>query len=509
LIRACSGTVPRMKRTGSLLTLLASACAVDSTDLGADTAQATTAFVRTTTDDRGRPRFTVDGRTFRFIGGNLTELPWLGPDAQNHELRWARDVGFKVIRVWGVDDGTNADQMAARLRGVLDRASAHGLRVVIALTHNYHQPNWLNGSQTFHAVPGDARRNDFVSDANGFYTRDCGSQWGLWCLDDRWIDWGYTGYYRPYAIALVGKLADHPAVFAWDIANETSGSAREPWIVGRVTDLYVDMAARIKQADPNHMVTTGMISTSWAGMTDAQRDRIYNSSNVDYVTVHEYEDPFDTEHQNDDVWRARNRYGKPVVVEELGVRSTGSAQSYYDMRLRPADASMEATGIMYWGVASPERPETTDGVWSPQALGAYDWFVSFWQGWSATLRAEEGGGGGGTECVALASGGALGVNQAAGSCDGRYSLVMQGDGNLVLYPSGSAAIWASCTNTPRPHVAVMQGDGNLVVYDRDSRPLWNSGTWGHSGARVLFEGNRLVMRSPQNQVLWTSAQWCK
>jgi endo-1,4-beta-mannosidase len=363
------------------------ACVTDEPEITSHADVASASFVRTATDAQGRPRFASDGLVFRFIGGNTTELPWMDPAAQDHELQWAHDVGFRVVRVWGVDDAESADQMASRLRGVLDRAAAHGLHVTIALTHNYHQPNWLDGSQSFHAVPGDARPNAFTSHPNGFYSRDCGSAVGLWCLDDSWVDWGYTAFYRDYATRLVALLADHPAIFSWDIANETSGSSRDAWIVSRVTAFYVDMAHRIKLADPNHLVTTGMISTSWAGMADAQRDAVYASPDVDYLTVHEYE-PLNTEAQDDEVWRARNRFGKPVVIEEYGARSTAAAQQYYAARLHPANPAFEVTGLVYWGVASPQYPEVTDGVWSPQALGAYDWFVAFWQGWGARLGAE-------------------------------------------------------------------------------------------------------------------------
>jgi hypothetical protein len=492
----------------TLLPLLP-ACA-DTADEAADEGAASGGFVRTTIDAQGRPRFQVDGRAFRFIGGNLTELPWLDPAQQDHELRWAHDSGLEVVRVWGVDDAENADQMAGRLRGVLDRASARGLRVTIALTHNYHQPNWLKGSSTFHAVPGDARPNDFTRNGNGFYSRDCGP--GLACLDDAWLDWGYTAYYRPYATRLVSLLADHPAVFSWDIANEVTGSSADPWIVGRVTSFYADMAARIKAADPNHMVTTGLISTSWAAMTDAQRDAVYRSANVDYLTVHEYDgadgNSFNMSAQDDEVWRANRRYGKPIVVEELGIAGANAAQrttDYVNRRFSPADRAFEAQGIVWWGLASPQHPEVTDGVWSPQALGLYDWFQGFWRGWAGTLRAESNGTG--ARCLALGPGDALGTNQSKGSCDGQYSLAMQGDGNLVLYRSGGPAVWASCTQSGTTHGAFMQGDGNLVIY-ATTGALWSTRT-GQANSRLFFESGGLVMRATNDAVVWTSGTWCQ
>src|SRR5262245_24686902 len=76
-------------------------------------------------------------------------------------------------------------------------------------------------------------------------------------------------------------------------------------------------------------------------------------------------------------------------------------------------------------------------------------------------------GGGGdpapTGCGRMNAGTALGENDSLASCDGRFTLIMQGDGNLVLYMNGVGALWASNTVGPYKKFALMQGDGNLVV----------------------------------------------
>src|SRR5205085_2323893 len=60
------------------------------------------------------------------------------------------------------------------------------------------------------------------------------------------------------------------------------------------------------------------------------------------------------------------------------------------------------------------------------------------------------------------------------SPSGRYTLVMQSDGNLVLYDGGNPT-WASNTATGDASYAAMQGDGNLVVYRvSDNQPTWSS-----------------------------------
>ena len=67
----------------------------------------------------------------------------------------------------------------------------------------------------------------------------------------------------------------------------------------------------------------------------------------------------------------------------------------------------------------------------------------------------------------------LNPNDKLLSANGRYELIMQTDGNLVLYPQPSgSAVWASNTwNTPVTH-AIMQTDGNLVCYDPAGKAHW-------------------------------------
>jgi hypothetical protein len=92
----------------------------------------------------------------------------------------------------------------------------------------------------------------------------------------------------------------------------------------------------------------------------------------------------------------------------------------------------------------------------------------------------------------LAAGGTLTEGDYLESDGGEYKLIMQGDGNLVLYHEGKA-LWSSETGGNPGSYAVMQGEGNLVVYD-GSTATWNSSTWGFSGAYLVLqnEGNLVV-----------------
>ena len=54
--------------------------------------------------------------------------------------------------------------------------------------------------------------------------------------------------------------------------------------------------------------------------------------------------------------------------------------------------------------------------------------------------------------------------------------VMQSDGNLVLYDSGSCPLWASNTSGNPGATFAVQSDGNLVVYSAAAKALWSSGS---------------------------------
>lgn len=101
----------------------------------------------------------------------------------------------------------------------------------------------------------------------------------------------------------------------------------------------------------------------------------------------------------------------------------------------------------------------------------------------------------------LAEGETLSTGEALMAPDGSHRLVMQGDGNLVLYSAAGHAVWASRTVGQGVRL-VMQGDGNAVLYTPTNEPLW--------ATRTATRGSRLVVQSDGNAVLYTSinqAMW--
>jgi hypothetical protein len=100
------------------------------------------------------------------------------------------------------------------------------------------------------------------------------------------------------------------------------------------------------------------------------------------------------------------------------------------------------------------------------------------------------------------------------SGNGRYRLVMQLDGNLVMYSSDCGTpVWASntCGRGRGPYLCILQEDGNLVVYQKGtcspSDALWSSRTHGKGAGpyRLAMQDDRnIVLYDAKDAVNWAS-----
>lgn len=73
------------------------------------------------------------------------------------------------------------------------------------------------------------------------------------------------------------------------------------------------------------------------------------------------------------------------------------------------------------------------------------------------------------------------------SCNGRYRLKMQADGNLVMYDRTSgSAIFSSGTMGYTNSTAIMQGQGNFAVISYDGKTVYQSATHGNARAYMAI-----------------------
>jgi hypothetical protein len=99
-------------------------------------------------------------------------------------------------------------------------------------------------------------------------------------------------------------------------------------------------------------------------------------------------------------------------------------------------------------------------------------------------------------------------NESLTSSDGRFTLIMQGDGNLVIYYYNTP-LWASntCCNANINRCA-MQGDGNLVLYDVFWNAHWASNTSGYPGGYLIMQNDGNLVIYQNGVPRWASNTCC-
>ena len=90
-----------------------------------------------------------------------------------------------------------------------------------------------------------------------------------------------------------------------------------------------------------------------------------------------------------------------------------------------------------------------------------------------------------------------------------YTLSLQKDGNIVLRKAVSLKskkkhiLWTPGTSGKVTKL-LMQQDGNLVLY-HNNNAIWNTGTNGHPGAYLVLQNDgNAVIYSKNNKSLWST-----
>ena len=110
----------------------------------------------------------------------------------------------------------------------------------------------------------------------------------------------------------------------------------------------------------------------------------------------------------------------------------------------------------------------------------------------------------------LKSGRTLDPGQKLKSSNGKNSLIMQTDGNLVAYTGDikpSNAYWSSSTagkGKKGPIRLTVTPDGNAVIYDGTGEALCSIGTEGDENRLVLQDDRKFVVYSNESKALWAA-----
>jgi subtilisin family serine protease len=102
----------------------------------------------------------------------------------------------------------------------------------------------------------------------------------------------------------------------------------------------------------------------------------------------------------------------------------------------------------------------------------------------------------------LVRGQGLNPGQFLRSQNGLYTLIMQDDGNLVLYDTAGQPLWHTNTWGYPGAYAIFQDDGNFVIY-LGSWPLWHTNTWGTAASLFIVQNDsNIVLYGPYGEVYW-------
>ena len=90
------------------------------------------------------------------------------------------------------------------------------------------------------------------------------------------------------------------------------------------------------------------------------------------------------------------------------------------------------------------------------------------------------------------------------SCSGKFTLIYQNDGNLVLYKNTNKPIWATMTNGKSSNLLTFQTDGNLVIYNYNN-PIWGAQCHNKGGRYIILQDDgNLVVYTADNRPIWAS-----
>ncbi|PLV56249.1 cellulase family glycosylhydrolase [Thermotoga sp. SG1] len=324
-------------------------------------------------------RFILNGEEFRFVGSNNYYMHYKSNRMIDSVLESAKAMGVKVLRIWGfldgesycrdkntymhpepgvfgLPEGTNAQDGFERLDYTIAKAKELGIKLIIVLVNNWDDfggmnqyVRWFGG--THH---DDFYRNEKIKEEYKKYVSFLINRVNT-----------YTGV--PYR--------EEPTIMAWELANEPrcetdkSGNTLVEWVK--------EMSAYIKSLDPNHLVAVGDEGffnnyegfrpygeeAEWAynGWSGVDWKRLLEIETVDFGTFHLYPSHWGVSPENYAQWGAKwiedhikiaKEIGKPVVLEEYGIPKSAPVNRVAIYKLwNDLVYDLGGSGAMFWMLA--------------------------------------------------------------------------------------------------------------------------------------------------------------
>ena len=293
--------------------------------------------------------FILNGRPFRFVGANVRGVVHYGDrrllphsDAGHRavQLDAAKRMGARVVRCFLANRHASVEETVARLEATLTDCAARDLYLLPSFTD-------VHGDTGFNP-PGDEQ---FYTE-NGMLNRD-------------FYEHGYRGPYLALVDAVTRRFRDHPRLFGWEIGNELKPMAGGV-LLPELLITFVDNVGRfIRERDPNHLISTGIINSWSVGCNDEQARRLNALPVVDFLGAHLYEGAPDgdgawAENQRLEIARAEREaelaraLDKPFIVGEIGFLGGDRTQKTRDHLSRWYDQH-GCAGVCQWGLMATDN----------------------------------------------------------------------------------------------------------------------------------------------------------
>jgi mannan endo-1,4-beta-mannosidase len=305
-------------------------------------------------------KFTLNNAPFRYGGTNNYYLHYKSQAMVDDVFADAAAMNLKVIRAWsflecggdkpnsaggcsqgnelwmqrwsnaagGVEynDGPGGLQ---KLDYMLAKANEAGIKLILPLTNNWPDFGGMDQYVTWYGLQFHDQ----------FYTDER--------IKQDYKDWASTLINRVNSITGIA-YKDDPAIFSWELANEprcinaslpSSGTCTAQTLL----DWAGEMSSHIKGQDPNHMVSIGDEGflawdrpNEWPynGTDGVDHEALTSLPAIDFGTFHLYPDHWGQTAEWGTQWvsdhlTAANGYGKPVILEEFGLRDQSRRDAVY------------------------------------------------------------------------------------------------------------------------------------------------------------------------------------
>ena len=156
------------------------------------------------------------------------------------------------------------------------------------------------------------------------------------------------------------RYKDSPAIAMWEIINEP-GEA--DWAT--IRDFLHEVAAVIKQHDPNHLVESGTFA-GWAYEGYENYRAMHDNPNIDVGNLHEYD--YDYQESNtiesphfEPCLKAMYDLDKPLIIGETGIESGDGCRTSRERRVEAMREKfdvyigMGASVVLVWNLAREAR----------------------------------------------------------------------------------------------------------------------------------------------------------